>query len=48
MAEKYDMAFLETSAKENINIDKVFQTLAKNIKVNILDKFNTKPAQNGP
>ena len=31
MASKYDMAFIEVSAKNNINVEKTFEILAKGI-----------------
>jgi GTPase SAR1 family protein len=34
-AEKYGIPFCETSAKENINIDKAFMTIARDMKLKI-------------
>lgn len=35
IAEKYQIPFFETSAKENINIDEAFEAMAKDIKEKI-------------
>lgn len=41
LAKRFGLQFLESSAKEGINIDEIFFTLAKGVKIN-LDKENAK------
>jgi GTPase SAR1 family protein len=41
MAEQLGVPFFETSAQENINVAEVFQTIAKDIKDNILVNENS-------
>ena len=37
LAEEYGIKFLETSAKNNINVDQAFYTIARDIKKRLMD-----------
>ena len=43
LANEFHIKFLETSAKDNTNIDKVFITLAKDIKQRLIDVKDDPP-----
>lgn len=42
LASKYGIKHIETSAKDNINITELFQTLAKEIRENLKEEINYK------
>jgi len=46
LAEEYGIKFLETSAKNSINVEEAFVTLAKDIKKRLIDQQEPGPAQN--
>jgi Ras-related protein Rab-8A len=46
LADEYGIKFLETSAKNSINVEEAFITLAKDIKKRLID--NTEPSGNTP
>jgi len=45
LADEYGIKFMETSAKNSINVDKAFITLAKDIKKRLIDNDTNGPAQ---
>jgi Ras-related protein Rab-8A len=47
LADEYGIKFLETSAKNSINVEEAFITLAKDIKKRLIDTEPTNPGQNG-
>lgn len=47
MAAQLGIAFYETSAQQNLNINEAFQTIAKDIKDNILVNDNYVPNSTG-
>ncbi len=47
LARHYEIPFLETSAKNSVNVDSSFITMSKEIKKNIQNKASTAPGGNG-
>ena len=47
LADEYHIPFMETSAKNSINVEKAFFTLASIIKKRIIDTNDTGPADQG-
>ena len=47
LADEYGIKFLETSAKNSINVEEAFLTLAKDIKKRLIDSAEAQPNPSG-